>query len=606
MEHVTFTIIAGPGDVQDKEIDLQRGRTVFGRSPGCDVVLPDSNISRIHFEVVFDDEGVRLKDLESLNGVLLNGVRTTEAAVGPGDVLAAGPYRMRCSLSGERKPDDCPPGAYDGTVCDDQLLSASPSSQGGFYKKPSADPIGRDGGGRTPGPSPPAPRGEQVLAELPAGRGIDAESIWRSGAVEPDVSRDLNAFYRFTEGIVSKREMSDLGRFVTEEAVKMVGADRAAFLLIEEEGGRPRIERAVFFPEKGRFGDASLAISRTVSEKVMREGKAILVKSAGEDERVRSARSIVGFGIQSVICAPLRGRSKTLGLLYADLSGSSIRFTERDLAVFTAAADLTAVAAENLAAWEEVRRLSEKLIASERLAAVGRVSGGVLHDMKNMLSIASLSTEMLQNPSLSQEQRARYSELILEKIDEVVNLTEEVMDYARGTMRLEHRMVRPGDIVGRVVRSLRPTAEKAKVSIEVEQRAERAARLDPNKIYRVLFNLCKNGIEAMKEGGVLRIWSFEDGEDLVMVFEDEGPGVTPQMREKIFEAFVTEGKEKGTGLGLAVSQNIVELHGGSLCVEKSPSGGARFVMRVPSGADRDGDKTIMDYSKGPEESDRAK
>jgi signal transduction histidine kinase len=106
------------------------------------------------------------------------------------------------------------------------------------------------------------------------------------------------------------------------------------------------------------------------------------------------------------------------------------------------------------------------------------------------------------------------------------------------------------------------------------------ARFDEARVARAVHNLARNAIEAMSKGGVLTLKSKLVGKDLSIVVSDTGPGIPPAIEHRIFQSFVTMGKEGGTGLGLAIVKKIVEEHGGSVSVKSSPRG-ATFELRLP-------------------------
>ena len=107
------------------------------------------------------------------------------------------------------------------------------------------------------------------------------------------------------------------------------------------------------------------------------------------------------------------------------------------------------------------------------------------------------------------------------------------------------------------------------------------ARFDEQRVARAVHNLARNAIEAMQDtGGLLTLGGKLDGKDLLITVSDTGPGVPPAIEHRLFQSFVTMGKEGGTGLGLAIVKKIVEEHGGSVSVRSSPRG-TTFELRLP-------------------------
>jgi signal transduction histidine kinase len=113
------------------------------------------------------------------------------------------------------------------------------------------------------------------------------------------------------------------------------------------------------------------------------------------------------------------------------------------------------------------------------------------------------------------------------------------------------------------------------------------ARFDEGRVARAIFNLCRNAIEAMQHsGGVLSIGAGLDGTQLLISVQDTGPGIPAEIEGRLFQSFVTAGKQGGTGLGLAIVKKIVDEHGGSIQVVSSEKG-ARFELRFPQPEPKD-------------------
>lgn len=123
-------------------------------------------------------------------------------------------------------------------------------------------------------------------------------------------------------------------------------------------------------------------------------------------------------------------------------------------------------------------------------------------------------------------------------------------------------------------------AARSNVAVAVEIPFEIEVRLIRPSMERVFFNLITNSFEAMPEGGEIRIRAREQGRWVFVEIEDTGPGIPYEIRDRIFQPFVTAGKANGLGLGLALSRRTVLEHGGEMWSE--PAAGARFVIRLPS------------------------
>ena len=266
--------------------------------------------------------------------------------------------------------------------------------------------------------------------------------------------------------------------------------------------------------------------------------------------------------------------------------------TAADAPLVTLIAARAALAIENNAYQKE-------LIASERLAALGTMAGMLVHDFRGPMTVIRGYAETLQSSGLPEDEIAARAGLIMEAVDRLERMTTETLDFVRGAERLVLRPVP----VALLLLDLAAGIEEELPGIEVVQEADlpRALRayLDVDKLRRAVSNVAANARDAMGGEGRLHIRSRVEpqvGADgppdvLVLVLADEGPGVPAEIRDRVFQPFVTAGKKGGTGLGLAVARRFVEDHGGSLelCEETLPAArGAHFRLVLPlrrSGAD---------------------
>ena len=234
-----------------------------------------------------------------------------------------------------------------------------------------------------------------------------------------------------------------------------------------------------------------------------------------------------------------------------------------------------------------LREQQEALLRAEKLAAVGRVSAQVAHEVRNPLSSIGLNVELLEeameHARFDDGRDASESKEILRSITrEVDRLTEITEDYLR-MARLPEPHLRPeslNDVVAEVLDFSLPELQQANVVVEraLEDGLSQAL-VDEGQIRQVFLNLIRNSREAMPEGGHLRVCTraTEQG-DLEVVFEDDGPGMSDEVQARIFEPFFST-KQGGTGLGLAISRQILHAHGGELLCRSGPAG-TTFTVRL--------------------------
>jgi len=162
----------------------------------------------------------------------------------------------------------------------------------------------------------------------------------------------------------------------------------------------------------------------------------------------------------------------------------------------------------------------------------------------------------------------------------MAGMTREVLAFARGDTDLVVRKVYVNRFVEELTTQLGAATSGRGIDFEVEARYDGVAYFDEQKLLRVFHNLARNAIEAMPEGGRLRVLVERKGDQLVWSVRDTGGGIPPELRGRLFELFAT-GKKGGTGLGLAIVKKIVDDHGGTVTCESGPDG-TTFVIAIPA------------------------
>ncbi|MDX2014474.1 MAG: ATP-binding protein [Myxococcaceae bacterium] len=236
----------------------------------------------------------------------------------------------------------------------------------------------------------------------------------------------------------------------------------------------------------------------------------------------------------------------------------------------------------------QLAQKQEALLRAERLAAAGRVSAQVAHEVRNPLSSIGLNIELLgdqlaaatfADPSDAPEAR-RLIAAVTREVDRITEITEEYLKLAR----LPAPALRPEDLVGLVqgvVGFSREELERARVDVTTHlPDAPVPVQADEGQLRQVFLNLFRNAREAMVEGGALAVSVSREGAHAVVKVADSGPGLPPEVRARLFEPFFST-KARGTGIGLSLSRQIVEAHGGTIGLDESATHGTTFVMRFP-------------------------
>jgi signal transduction histidine kinase len=232
-----------------------------------------------------------------------------------------------------------------------------------------------------------------------------------------------------------------------------------------------------------------------------------------------------------------------------------------------------------------------ELVRSERLAAVGKMAAMITHEVRNPLSSIGLNTELLEDElgALPRADEARaLCRAITREVDRLTAITEEYLAFARlPKPKLAVEAVNP--LVEALASFVREdlAARKVDLAIALDPVGPRA-RVDAAQLRQCLINLVRNGAEAVasKGGGHVTIHTGRRGDQVALEVVDDGPGIATEALPRLFDPFFST-KEGGSGLGLALSQQIIRDHGGSITVDSGPGRGARFTVLVPAAADNE-------------------
>ncbi|UQA61501.1 sensor histidine kinase [Polyangium aurulentum] len=231
-----------------------------------------------------------------------------------------------------------------------------------------------------------------------------------------------------------------------------------------------------------------------------------------------------------------------------------------------------------------IQRARSELVNAERLAAIGKMAAHVTHEIRNPLSSIGLNLELLEEevaPS-SNKEAAQLVVAIKAEVDRLSRIAEQYLSIARRPRpRLEREHVE--DLVRELVAFVHPELERGGVTERVEADDDLPeVGLDESQFRQALLNLIRNAREAMSKGGelIISIRKAKDG-GVDLAVDDTGTGVPEDVRASIFDPFFTT-KQRGTGLGLAVTRDIVEAHGGTIGCEGRAGGGTRFFIHLPA------------------------
>jgi signal transduction histidine kinase len=391
-------------------------------------------------------------------------------------------------------------------------------------------------------------------------------------------SRRRSTLATLAERVLEAPDLVGLTRLLTVELREALAAEHASLLLWDrrlesfetlalDEGGRLRRERL-----RGASGESP----RT--RFLLSEGQLVETSPDAANEMLVPLLARSGLA-GTLVLGPVKRRRRLV--------------SEPEARLVSRIAARAALAFENLAYQKE-------LIESERLAALGTMAGMLVHDFRGPMTLIRGWAETLVEGDVEPGEVATRARAIVEAVDRLERMTGETLDFARGAERLALRQVPLGILVAELAAGIEQELPGLAVERDVELPGGRRGPVDVDKLRRAVSNIAANARDAMGGAGRMllraRVETLAGAEGprehLVLVLADEGPGIAPAIRERVFEPFVTHGKKRGTGLGLAVARRFVEDHGGRVALVASEGPherGARFRIELPLAPEREGE-----------------
>ncbi len=224
-----------------------------------------------------------------------------------------------------------------------------------------------------------------------------------------------------------------------------------------------------------------------------------------------------------------------------------------------------------------------ELIQSERLTTIGRMASSIIHDFRQPISVIYGYLDLLTIPGTKPDQVEKYKENVFKQFDRMLGMINELLEFARGEAKLNKVTTNGRRFLEEIVHGFDIQAKQQNVILSLNAEWNGDICIDAARIQRGVDNIIRNGLQVLQHGGQMAISLRLENETAIITVRDSGPGIPPEIQERLFEPFVTFGKSEGTGLGLAIAQRVITQHDGAITVESSPGAGAAFHIRLPVG-----------------------
>lgn len=444
---------------------------------------------------------------------------------------------------------------------------SSSGASGRFDVKVQGDPVGYVSG--TPG----------RLGEVGALLGLYLEQVSEKKLLAEHTLqkyREMSFLSEINKILSSSSDINEILCATTKRVHEIINVESCSVIVADSRTGKFML-RAI----SGRSvnEELNLGIAEGIAGKVLECGMTIIANNPADHPAFVDTG---GEKISSLLCLPLKVKEVTIGILNLR-NREDGAFTSEDEALLASMCVVVAEVIENA-------RLLEERIRDEKFAAIGQMAAGIIHDIKNPMTTIKGFAGLLGDMEFTPQERKEYSLMIINEVNRLVTMVEDLLAFTRGfKTKLSIEKVGAREFFGEVVPYIERDMLPRGIAVVSEARCDCGLRIDIERFKRVVFNIAGNAREAMHDGGKFLVLMRQASDDLVeLVFSDTGKGIPEEIRETVFEPFVTKGKKSGTGLGLAVTKKIVEEHGGTIAaVNGNYSGvegfnGANFVVSLPA------------------------
>lgn len=539
---------------------------IIGRREDADIRLQEPTMSGIHAKIFSGADGLRIRDLNSLNGTQVNGSRIVESVLRNGDRIKIGRATILVS------------GSPDSDVTEDSTQELSLTAED---RRQSAQTV------------------KIHLDELRHDRALDIQ--------EDHYILLLRNLFEALQTAGNREAVLRKVRDVLDRAFPRA----RSFILRRSENG-------LWHDPEGP-PDTRLP-SLTFAAEAARTNSAVLSSALSEDQRFESSVSARISGIETAIAAPVSCDGQPVAVLYVDRLGMP-PFSRRDLNILGIAANHVSAVLENVSRIEALHRTNQELVeARERLAELNRnlemlvqertaeirrqaeqigslaeakdeLLGIAAHDIRGPLTVIQGTSELLRLRAgkLDQATLTHSLDLMYDACRGLSQLLSELLDAkaieaGRITLRRHRSKVR--SLLEEALPVARLAAEDKKIALVIETEDDLEIDADPRRLGQALTNLLLNAVKFSDSGARIVLRGLAHSPETTHIeVEDQGIGIPEEELEGIFDTFEQgkAGQEAGgSGLGLMIARRLVELHGGTLSVESQVGVGTRFIMSLPA------------------------
>ena len=389
--------------------------------------------------------------------------------------------------------------------------------------------------------------------------------------------------YKLSKMITGVLDLKLLLKIIIESLVKTMNIAKASIILLDEEKGIFRIEESYGYNYESDFNPffKDDFVFRWIKEK-----SEIIVKE--EVEREKGNYKIEAIikkmdVIEASVLIPLIVKDRLIGVIALGKKESGDMYTGKDLDLLMTLANQGSVAIENARMYDNLKKSKINMRRADRLASLGTLTAGLAHEIRNPLVSIKTFLQLLPERFDDEEFRTYFLNLTVDEVERICRLLNELLDFAKPTDP-NFNSENVNEIIEKIVLLIENQAKKKNIVIHKNYSQDLSKiMIDKEQIKQVFLNIILNAVQATSDNGEIFIETrrFNGSDEFIQVeFRDTGEGIPEKDIENIFTPFFTS-KHSGSGLGLSISNRIIQEHRGSINVKSQVGKGSSFFVNLP-------------------------
>jgi signal transduction histidine kinase len=398
-------------------------------------------------------------------------------------------------------------------------------------------------------------------------------------------------FGRFSKDMVSIVDLEDLSNNLVRTVSRALEIEKSSLFLSDEVKGAFNLKASIGLDEE-EVKETLLLRDDALIQRLMKEQKAVVKEEVEMVQDGTNAPQVIErMGhLEAEISLPIISKDKLIGILNLGYKEGKEIYSNEDLELLSTLANQAAIAIENARLYENLKQSQDIIRRADRLSSLGLLTAGLAHEIRNPLVAIRTFTQLLPERYNDAEFREGFQGLALKEVDRICGLINDLLSFARPS-RPNVAEENVNEIIDGIGRILETEAKEKGVNI-IRDFATNLPRvwIDREQMKQVFMNLILNAIQAMRDGGSIFISTrlhmnsdaSRSGQFVQVEIRDTGIGIPEENLDHIFDPFFTS-KDEGSGLGLSISHQIVQEHGGYVVVESKVGKGTTFFINLPIG-----------------------